>query len=107
MGFALQDVEADVSFTEIDDIVARSTQRGALNRRARDVSNTTSDVYSTSPEIADSNDGRAVDDGIDKYARPFVFDVFAKDNDELINDGQLSAKRRRRASSASSSVRIE
>jgi len=34
-----------------------------------------------------------------------VFDVFAKDVDGLINDGQPPAKQRRRASSASSSVR--
>jgi hypothetical protein len=87
--------------------VTRSTQRGALNRCARDASNTTSDTYSVSPEIADSNDGRAVDDGTDKRPHPFVFDVFAEDDDELINDGQSPAKRRRRASSASSSVRTE
>jgi hypothetical protein len=86
--------------------VARSTQRGAPNRRARDASNTTSNVYSASPEIADSNDGRAVDDVADKRPRPFVFDVFAEDNNELINNGQPPAKRRRRASSASS-VRTE
>ena len=35
-----------------------------------------------SREIADSNDGGAVDDGTDKRPRPFVFDVFAEDNDE-------------------------
>jgi hypothetical protein len=87
--------------------VARFTQRGALNRRTRDASNTTSNVYPASPEIADSNDGRAVDDGTDKRPHHFVFDVFAEDNDELINDGQLPAKRRRRASSASSSVHAE
>jgi hypothetical protein len=34
-----------------------------------------------------------------------VFDVFAKDNDGLVNDGQPPAKRRRRASYAASSVR--
>jgi hypothetical protein len=87
--------------------VARFTQRGAPTRRARDALNTTSDAYSASPEIADSNDGRAVDDGTDKRPRPFVFDVFAEDGDELINDGQPPAKRRRRASSDSSSVRTE
>jgi hypothetical protein len=80
--------------------VAQSTQRGAPNRRARDASNTTS-------EIADSNDDRAVDDVADKRPRPFVFDVFAENDDELINNGQPPAKRRRRASSASSSVRTE
>ena len=76
-------------------------------RRARVASNTISDVYSASPEIADSDDGRAVDDATDKRPRPFVFDVFAEDDDEPVNDGQLPAKRRRRASSASSSVRTE
>jgi hypothetical protein len=81
------------------------TQRGAPTRRARDASNTTSDAYSASPEIAESNDGRVVDDGTDKRPRPFVFDVFAEDDDELVNNGQPPAKRQRRASS--SSVRTE
>jgi hypothetical protein len=58
------------------------------------------------PEMADS-DGRAVDDGTDQRPRPFVFDVFAEDDDELDNDGQPPAKRRRRASSVSSPVRTE
>jgi hypothetical protein len=80
------------------------TQRGAPTRRARDASNTTSDAYSASPEIAESNDGRVVDDGTDKRPRPFVFDVFAEDDDELVNNGQPPAKRQRRASS---SVRTE
>src|SRR5271170_5101513 len=80
-------VEAEVTSTEINNIVARSTQRRALTRRVRDASNTTSDTYSASPEIADSNDGRAVDDETDKHPRPFVFDVFVEDNNELINDG--------------------
>jgi hypothetical protein len=75
-------------------------------RRTRDTSNTASDTPSASPEIADSNDGRIVDDGTDKRPHPFVF-VFAEDDDGLINDGQPPAKRWRRASSASSSVRIE
>jgi hypothetical protein len=34
-----------------------------------------------------------------------MFDVFAEDDDGLVNDGQPPAKRRRRASSAASSVR--
>ena len=46
-----------------------------------------SDTHSASPKIADSDDGRIVDDGTDKRARPFVFDVFAEDDDELVNDG--------------------
>src|SRR5437763_11439963 len=66
-----------------------------------------SNIHSTSPEIADSNDGCTVDDGTDKCACPFVFDVFAEDNDELINDSQPPAKRQYRASSTSSSVRTE
>jgi hypothetical protein len=40
--------------------VARLTQSGAPTCRARDASNTTSDAHSASPEITDSNDGRAV-----------------------------------------------
>jgi hypothetical protein len=76
-------------------------------RRARVASNTISDVHSASPEIAGSDDGRAVDDGTDKRPHPFVFDVFAEDDDELVNDGQPPAKRRRRTSSTSSSVRTE
>jgi hypothetical protein len=86
--------------------VTRSTQRKALTRYVRDASSLISDVYSASPEIADSNNSRAVDDRTNKRPRPFVFDVFAEDDDELINDGQLTAKRRRRASS-DSSVRTE
>jgi hypothetical protein len=74
-------------------------------RRARDAANTASSVYSASPEIADSNDSRVIDNGIDKRPRLFVFDVFAEDDDVLGNDGQPPAKRWRRASSASSSVR--
>jgi hypothetical protein len=62
-------------------------------------------AHSASPEIAYSNDGRADDDRADKRARPFVFDVFAEDDDGLINDGQPPAKRPYRASSATSSVR--
>ena len=72
---------------EIDNIVARSTQHGALMRRLRDASNTVSDTPSTFPEIADSNDGRTVDDGTDKRPHTFVFDVFAEDDDGFIDDG--------------------
>jgi hypothetical protein len=92
---------------EINNIVARSIQRRVLTRRIRDASNTTSDIYSTSSKIANNNNSRVVDDKIDKYPRSFIFDVFAKNNDELINNGQLPAKRRRRASFASSSIRIK
>jgi hypothetical protein len=56
------------------------------------------------PEIAGSNDGHSVDDGTDKRPRPFVFDVFAEDDEGLVDDGQPPAKRWHRASSASSSV---
>jgi hypothetical protein len=45
--------------------------------------------------------------GTDKHPYSFVFDVFAEDNDGLLNDGQSPAKRWRRASSASSLVRNE
>ena len=54
---------------------------------------------SPSPEIADS------DDATDKRPPLFVFDVFAEDYDGLVSDIQPRVKRRRRASSASSSVR--
>jgi hypothetical protein len=37
--------------------------------------------HSASPEIAGSNDGRSVDDGTDKRPHPFVFDVFAEDDE--------------------------
>lgn len=56
--------------------------------------------------IADSNDGRADDDGADQRPRPFVFGVFDEDDDGLIKDGQPPAKRRYRAPSAASSVRL-
>src|SRR5271170_729133 len=59
------------------------------------------------PEIADSNDGHAVNDGTDKRPRPFLFDVFAEEDDRLVDDGRPPAKWRCRASSASSSVRAE
>jgi hypothetical protein len=86
--------------------VAPLIQRGALTRYTRDASNTTRDIRFASPEIADNNDGRTIDDKTDKRARPFVFDVFAEDDNELIDDGQPPAKRRRRASSASSSSSV-
>jgi hypothetical protein len=65
---------------------------------ARDAWNTAI-ADSPSPEIADS------DDATDKRPPPFVFDVFAEDEDGLFSDIQPRAKRRRRAPSASSSVR--
>jgi hypothetical protein len=51
-------------------------------------------THSASPEIAGSNNGRVDDDGAGKHPRPFMFDVFAEDNDGLINDGRPPAKRR-------------
>jgi hypothetical protein len=75
-------------------------------RHARDTSNTAI-AHSPLPEIADSIDGRAVDDVTDKHPRPLVFDVFTEDENGLVNNGQPPAKRLRRASSASSSVRPE
>jgi hypothetical protein len=70
-------------------------------RHARDTSNTAI-AHSLLPEITD-----AIDDVTDKYPRPLVFDVFAEDKNELVNNGQPPAKRLRRASFASSSVRPE
>ena len=43
---------------------------------ARDTSNT---AIAHSPEIADSIDGRVVNDVTDKRRRPLAFDVFAED----------------------------
>jgi hypothetical protein len=59
------------------------------------------------PEIADDVDGTAVDDVTDKHPRLLAFDVFAEDENRLVNNGQPSAKRLRRVSSASSSIRPE
>jgi hypothetical protein len=84
--------------------VARFTQHRAPARHA---TNTASVAHSPSSKIADSNDGRAVNDGINKCPCPFLFDVFAEDDDGLVDNGRPPAKRRCRASSASSSVRAE
>jgi hypothetical protein len=65
----------------MDGIGAPSNQYEAAIRHVRDTLNTWI-ARSPSPEIADSNDSRAVDDGTDKRPRPFVFDVFAEDVDE-------------------------
>jgi hypothetical protein len=73
---------------------------------SRDTSNTAT-AHSPLPEIADSIDGRAVDDATDKHPRPLVFDVFAEDENGLVNNDQSLAKRPRRASSVSSSARPE
>jgi hypothetical protein len=85
--------------------MAPSDRHEAPMRHARDTSNTAI-AHSPLPEIADSIDGRAVDDVTDKYPRPLVFNVFAEGENGLINN-QPPAKRTRRASSASSSVRLE
>jgi hypothetical protein len=66
----------------------------------------TASAHSPSPQIADSNDGRVVDDAADKRPCPLVFDVFTEDDNRLVHDGQPLSKRRRRASTASS-VRTE
>jgi hypothetical protein len=66
-------------------------------RHARDTSNTAI-AHSPLPEIADSIDGRAVDDVTAKRPRPLTFDVFAEDENGLINNGQSPVKRPRRAS---------
>jgi hypothetical protein len=96
-------LETDVSCTRIDRIVAPSGQHEAPIHHARDPCDTTI-AHSISPEIVNSNDGRAEDDGADKCSRPFVFDVFAEVNDGLVNDNQPPAKLQCRASSAASSV---
>src|SRR5881394_1812598 len=75
-------------------------------RHARDTSNAAI-AHSPLAEIADSIDGRAVDDVIDKHPRPLVFDVFTEDENGPVNNGQPPAKRLRGASSASWSVRLE
>jgi hypothetical protein len=87
-----------------DEIIAPFDRHEAPMRHARDTSNTAI-AHSPLPEIADSIDGRAVDDVTDKRPRPLTFDVFAEDENGLVNNGQPPAKRPRRASSASSSVR--
>ena len=43
-------------------------------------------------EIADSNDGRAVNDGTDKRPLPFLFDIFAEEDERLVDDGRPPAK---------------
>jgi hypothetical protein len=86
--------------------MAPSDRHEALMRHARDTSNTAI-ARSPLPEMAESIDGRAVDDVTDKYPRPLVFDVFAAGENGLVNNGQPPAKWTRRASSASSSVRPE
>ena len=80
-GFHPQGIEPDVSYTKMDGIGAPSNEYEASIRHVRDTLNTWI-ARSPSPEIADSNDSRAVDDGTDKRPRPFVFDVFAEDVDE-------------------------
>jgi hypothetical protein len=62
-------------------------------RRIKNTLNTASDILFIFLKIANNNDSRIVDDKIDKRLYPFIFDIFAKDNDRLINDGQPLAKR--------------
>jgi hypothetical protein len=80
--------------------MAPSDQHEAPMHHARDISNTAI-AHSPLPEVADSIDGRATDDVTDKHPHPLVFDVFAGDENGLVNNGQPPAKRPRRASSTS------
>lgn len=90
----------------VDEIMARSDRHKTLMRHARDTPNTAI-VHSPLPEIADSIDGRAVDDVTDKHPHSLVFDVLAEDENGFVNNGQPPAKRPRRDSSASSLIRPE
>jgi len=101
--FDPQDNEPDVSYADMDGIVALSSQNKALMRDVRDISNAAI-ARSPTPEIADSINGRTVHEETDKLPRPFVFDVFAEDVDGLVDGDQPPAKRRRRAPSPLSSV---
>jgi len=94
-GVTLQDREAVVSSTD-----------GVLTRRASYAFNTAS-AYSPFPEIADSNDGIVINDAADQYPRSLVFDGFAEDDDRLAHGDRPPSKRRRRAPTASSSVRTK
>jgi hypothetical protein len=89
-----------------DETTAPSDRHETPMHHARDTSNTAI-AHSPLPEIADSIDGRVVDDVTAKRPRPLTSDVFAEDENGLVNNGQPPAKRPRRASSASSSVRPE
>jgi len=88
-----------------DEIIAPSDRYEAPMRHARDTSNTAI-VYSPLLEIADSIDGRAVDDVTDKRPRPWCSTSSPRMNG-LVNNGQPPAKRPCRASFTSSSVRPE
>jgi len=61
-----QGIETDVSCKNTDGVVAPSDKREAPMRHARDTGNTAI-AHFHSPEITDSNDGRAVDDGNHKH----------------------------------------
>jgi hypothetical protein len=81
--------------------MAPSDLHEALMRHTRNISNTAI-AHSPLLEIADSIDGRAVDNVTDKHPRPLVFDVFVEDENGLVNNGQPPAKWPYRASSTSS-----
>ena len=53
-------------------------------RHARDTPNTAI-AHSPLPEVADSIDGRAVDDVTDKHPHSLVFDVLAEDENGFVN----------------------
>jgi hypothetical protein len=81
-----------------DEIIAPSNRHEVPMRHARDTSNTAI-AHSPLRDIADSVDGMDV---TDKHPCPLVFDVFAEDENGLVNNSQPPAKRPRRVSSASS-----
>jgi hypothetical protein len=49
----------------------------------------TASAHSPSPQIADSNDGRVVDDAADKRPCPLVFDVFTEDDNRLVRPATI------------------
>jgi GTP-dependent phosphoenolpyruvate carboxykinase len=49
-------------------------------------------IYFISPEIVDSDNSCTINNRINKHPYIFVFNIFAKDNNKFINDGQLLAK---------------
>jgi hypothetical protein len=74
--------------------MAPSDQHEAPMHHVRDPWDTAI-THSASLEIADSNNGRADDDGASRHPRPFMLNVFTEDDDGLVNDGQSPVKQRR------------
>ncbi len=91
-GFDPQEIATDASCMITDEAVAPSSQYEAPMRSERDASNPAI-ALSLSAEIADSDDGRAIDDRTDKYPEPFGFDVFVENNNVLVSEDRLLAKR--------------